>query len=210
MSKVIEKKCVTHVTAELPEKFALSPYYSPENLRFCRHILQAQLSGHIVLPHGLGLSTTNYQMLREALNDKDLIYKEIEWHKENWSGIRERAEFCAQMFAMKSDECDELTTLLLSYRNQQTPSSKQMAVIVATASLSQFHLWESLGLPDRALLGSLIQHNFPKLHALNTENMRWKRFFYRQLCEQGGDYICKAPNCQECQSYKQCFAEQGT
>lgn len=205
MNKILEAES-PHLMGKLSEKLALSLHYSADNLNFFRHIMRAQLSGNIVLPHGLGLSKANYKTLRKALDDKDLIHKEIEWHKEDWTFIRERAEFCAQMFAMKSDECNELIKLLSHHRNKQDPSSEQMAVVVATASMAQFHLWESLGLPDRTQLGQLILHNFPTLYALNSNNMRWKRFFYRQLCEQGGDYICKAPSCQECRSFKECFA----
>jgi len=205
MDNILQQECSQEEAEKLSEKLALAIHYSTINLSYFRQMMHAQLSGSIVLPYGLGLNQASYQSLRKALNNKELIHKEIEWYKSDWTFIRERAAFCAEMFAMKQGELDELINLLDSYRNKQDPSSEQMAIIVAMASLTNYHLWESLGLSDRSQLGKLIKHNFPKLYALNTENMRWKRFFYRQLCEQGGDYICRSPSCEECKSYNECF-----
>ena len=190
----------------LPPQQILPVHYSALNLTYCRVIMRAQLSGKIILPHGLGLKQKTYQQLRKALNDIELVRMDIDWHKDDWELIRERAALCAELFAIKTEERNELIQLLQNYRNKEDPSSAEMAIIVATACLTKYHLWESLGLPERTQLGELIKHNFPELYALNTENMRWKRFFYRQLCEQGGDYICKAPSCGECKSYAECFA----
>jgi nitrogen fixation protein NifQ len=192
-------------TKQLSKKLRQSELYSELNLAYCKQIIHAQLSGEIVLPHGLGLSKESYQDLRKAINDDDLIHQEIAWYKDDWTFIRERAEFCNELFAMKREEHDELVNLLCQYRNEQDPSSQQMAIIIATACLTKFHLWESLGLQERKQLGEIIRHNFPELFALNTDNMRWKRFFYRQLCELGGDYICRSPSCEECKSYAECF-----
>lgn len=188
------------------EKIAKASHFSSTNIEYCKQVMSAQLSGDIVLPHGLGLAQKDYQQLRKAVKDKSIINKELDWHSEDMCFIRERAEFCAEMFAMKEDERQELISLLSEYSNPDDPSSKEMAVIVATACLTKHHLWQSLGLKERPVLGKLIQYNFPELHAKNTQNMRWKRFFYKQLCEQGGDYICRAPSCEECKSYKECFA----
>ncbi|MFT5716639.1 MAG: nitrogen fixation protein NifQ [Oleiphilaceae bacterium] len=176
------------------------------NLIFVKQIMCAQLSGKVILPHGLGLDKTSYQKLRKAVNDKYLMAHEIQWYKDDWTLVRERALLCRELFTMKAPERKELITLLCHRKNKQDPWTELMAVIVATACLTKFHLWESLGLETRAQLGKLIKHNFPTLHALNTENMRWKRFFYRQLCAEDGDYICKSPSCEECKSYTECFA----
>jgi len=206
MNEVLEPETTQDFAEKLSKKIALSMHYSPENLAYSKQIMRAQLSGNILLPHGLGLEQEDYQQLRKALNDSDLMRKELDWYKSDWRSIRERAALCAELFIMKEDERQALITLLTSYRNMQDPSSKEMAIILATASLTSFHLWESLGLPNREQLGELIQYNFPELYTLNTDNMRWKRFFYRQLCEQDGDYICRAPSCEECKSYSECFA----
>ncbi|GLS92530.1 hypothetical protein GCM10007916_36020 [Psychromonas marina] len=206
MNNICEQQPVSAFINYFPKKLKRKHQYTSLNLAYCKQIIRAQLSGNIVLPHGLGLSQAHYQALRKAINDADLMHKEIEWYNEDWAFIRERAEFCTELFSFKEQERNELILLLSEYGNKNDPSSALMAIIVATACLTQFHLWESLGLSDRAQLGKLIQYNFPELYALNSNNMRWKRFFYKQLCEQGGDYLCKAPSCTECRSYAQCFA----
>tara|TARA_R110001583_G_scaffold188860_3_gene351367 strand:+ start:55781 stop:56452 length:672 start_codon:yes stop_codon:yes gene_type:complete len=180
-------------------------YYSALNLEACRHMISAQLSGDIILPHGLGLTKESYQTLRKTINNVELLQQEIAWYKEDWAPIRERATLCEKLFSFKEDERQDLFALLCLHSNEEDPSSKEIATIIASACLTNYHLWESLGLKNRAHLGHLIEHNFPTLFALNTENMRWKRFFYRQLCQQEGDYICKAPSCSECKSYTECF-----
>ena len=35
--------------------------------------------------------------------------------------------------------------------------------------------------------------------------MKWKKFFYRQLCERSGMLICKSPRCADCVDYRICF-----
>lgn len=206
MGKAKQQQQVEHFFDDLSKSLKRKNHYASINRIYFKQIIRAQLSGNIVLPHGLGLSSQEYQILRKAMNDADLMHKELAWYQTDWTFIRERAEFCAELFSQQEQERSELITLLTSYRNPKDPSSEQMAVVIATACLTKFHLWESLGLIDRAQLGELIQYNFPKLHLLNHDNMRWKRFFYRQLCEQGGDYICKAPSCGECRSFNECFA----
>ncbi|WP_413699043.1 nitrogen fixation protein NifQ [Psychromonas sp. KJ10-10] len=181
-------------------------YACQQNITDFKEIITAQLSGNIILPHAFGLPSDKYQTLLNLLDDNDLFNLELLWHQDESDMIRERALLCEKLFSFKEEEREELITLLCSYRNEDEPSSLEMAMLIACACLTNSHLWSSLGLSDRSQLGALIKYNFPKLHALNTENMRWKRFFYRQLCQQGGDFICKAPSCGECKSYAECFA----
>jgi len=206
MSKTEQQPTSDVFLEDLSMSLKRKNHYASINRIYYKQIIRAQLSGNIVLPHGLGLNSQEYQALRKAMNDADLMHKELAWYQKDWTFIRERAQFCAELFSMQEQERSELISLLNAYRNQKDPSSEQMAVVIATACLTKFHLWESLGLADRQQLGELIAYNFPKLYALNVNNMRWKRFFYRQLCEQGGDYICKSPSCGECRSYNECFA----
>ena len=51
-----------------------------------------------------------------------------------------------------------------------------------------------------------MQQHFPKLAAANTRNMRWKKFFYRQICSDSGFSMCLAPVCDACEEYSTCFA----
>ena len=34
---------------------------------------------------------------------------------------------------------------------------------------------------------------------------KWKKFFYRQLCQQAEILICKSPSCAVCSDHAQCF-----
>ena len=67
-----------------------------------------------------------------------------------------------------------------------------MAWRVALASLGNNHLWQDMGLASRAELSELLGRHFPGLVAKNTGNMKWKKFFYRQLCEREGLSICRS------------------
>ncbi len=72
------------------------------------------------------------------------------------------------------------------------------------------HLWQDLGLFDRGELNRLLARHFPALHAGNTANMRWKKYFYRKLCEAEGFALCTAPSCTVCADFASCFgAEDG-
>ena len=67
------------------------------------------------------------------------------------------------------------------------------------------HLWEDLGLGSRDQLNALMQEHFSSLKAINTHNMRWKKFFYRTLCERAEVLICKSPHCKQCEDHPLCF-----
>ena len=67
------------------------------------------------------------------------------------------------------------------------------------------HLWQDMGLSSRAALSELMNAWFPTLAAKNTGDMKWKKFFYKQLCERADIFICKAPTCGACIDYDKCF-----
>ena len=76
--------------------------------------------------------------------------------------------------------------------------------------MSGDHLWQDLGLLDRGELNRLMRERFPTLAARNVANMKWKKFFYRMLCELEGFTLCTAPSCRECCDFDDCFgAETG-
>jgi len=100
---------------------------------------------------------------------------------------------------------DELADLIRLLRPYQVESQWPLAEILARGCFGFSHLWEDLGLASRSQLRELIGCWFPPLLELNRNNMRWKKFFYRQLCQQEGDYVCRAPSCQECPERPQCF-----
>lgn len=103
------------------------------------------------------------------------------------------------------DEFDDLVNLLLDHRAEPTEERAWLAFAMATAALGENHLWQDMGLESRNVLSALIGEHFPGLYALNSANMKWKKFFYRQLCERAGVPICKAPHCGECCDFAVCF-----
>jgi nitrogen fixation protein NifQ len=80
-------------------------------------------------------------------------------------------------------------------------------IIISACSLSN-HLWEDLGVKNRGILSQLIEKYFPLLYHKNKNNMRWKKFFFRMLCQKEGFELCKSPNCATCIDYTVCFAQQ--
>jgi nitrogen fixation protein NifQ len=64
-----------------------------------------------------------------------------------------------------------------------------------------------MGLFSRPELSAAIRRHLPALAAANHKGMRWKRFLFRQLCEQTGGSLCKTPDCGRCSDYSLCFAK---
>lgn len=102
-------------------------------------------------------------------------------------------------------EEDLLRDLLLDNLSGDATVSRWMATLVARRSMRPDHLWQDLGLRCRDELGDLLKRHFLPLHAANTRNMRWKRFFYRRLCEAEGFVLCTAPSCSVCADFAACF-----
>ncbi len=103
------------------------------------------------------------------------------------------------------EEKGELVKLMLMYRAQRDDSEIWMSRIVATGCMASNHLWQDLGLWGRGPLSELMSRNFPGLAAKNDRDMKWKKFLYKQLCIQEGIYICRAPSCELCSDYQNCF-----
>lgn len=102
-------------------------------------------------------------------------------------------------------EAEELQRLLRDYLAPNQASAAWMADILTAACAGKNHLWQDLGLNDRAELSRLMQVNFPELAALNNDDMKWKKFLYRQFCSREGIYVCPAPSCGVCKDFAKCF-----
>lgn len=107
--------------------------------------------------------------------------------------------------ALPAGEFDGLLALLREHRCEDSEETEWVACAIATACAGQNHLWEDMGLPSRETLSRVIRERFPTLYYKNTANLRWKRFFYKQLCERAEARLCKAPNCAVCSDYASCF-----
>lgn len=106
------------------------------------------------------------------------------------------------------DETAVLRELLLAQRSTAGDVGHWLAAMVARRAMEPHHLWQDLGLRGRTELSRLLTRHFAPLARRNTGNMRWKRFFYRVLCERDGFGMCTAPVCTQCADFGRCFGEE--
>jgi len=106
------------------------------------------------------------------------------------------------------DEFDELVALLNDCRSDDSEKTLWLACAIASACFGRNHLWQDMGLPSRTELSELLRVHFRTLYTKNVGNMKWKKFFYKQLCERMNAQVCKAPSCGVCADYGQCFGEE--
>jgi len=106
------------------------------------------------------------------------------------------------------DEVAMVRDLLLAHRSSDGDVGRWLAAMIARRAMEPNHLWEDLGLRDRSELTRLLSRHFAPIAARNTKNMRWKRFFYRALCEADGFVMCTTPVCTECRDFALCFGDE--
>lgn len=80
--------------------------------------------------------------------------------------------------------------------------------MIARRSLRPNHLWQDLGLANRDELNRLMKRHFPRLEQRNSQNMKWKKFFYRMMCTSEEFRLCAAPVCSECDDFDDCFGSE--
>jgi nitrogen fixation protein NifQ len=107
--------------------------------------------------------------------------------------------------AFREDEIKDLVALLLEHRANDRDEVNWLAYAIATGCMGSNHLWQDMGLTGRQALSDILRNNFTTLHDKNVGNMKWKKFFYKQLCERAEVNLCKAPSCQVCDDYQKCF-----
>jgi nitrogen fixation protein NifQ len=105
----------------------------------------------------------------------------------------------------------EVLAILLSHvaveaDNRNLHRSVWLAHILAARAALPGHLWIAMGLFERPQLTAAIRRYLPSLAVANQQNMRWKRYLYKQVCDRNGGVMCKAPNCGVCSDYALCFA----
>lgn len=140
---------------------------------------------------------------RAGLTGPDLV----ELLAVTFPGSLEIGAFCGAA-AADDDEVVMLRDLLLSQRSSAGEAGRWLAAMIARRAVEPNHLWEDLGLRDRSELTRLLTRHFRPLASRNTQNMRWKRFFYRMLCEHDGFVMCTTPICTQCQDFDLCFGEE--
>jgi nitrogen fixation protein NifQ len=159
-------------------------------------MLATWYSGHGSLPLYLGLNAETYAAMLAA-------------HFPNVKLPEPSPELAAKTLDLsRMLEVDELRSLLLRYRAGYSIDEEWLTDILIAGCLADLHLWHNLGLWARADLTQLLEHNFPKLAAINNQGMKWKKFLYKQLCLEEGIYVCRAPSCEVCEEYKNCFGSE--
>ncbi|PWE77084.1 molybdenum processing protein [Bradyrhizobium sp. SUTN9-2] len=108
----------------------------------------------------------------------------------------------------EDEEIAMLRDLLLTQRSTEGDTGCWLASMIARRAIEPDHLWEALGLRNRGELSRLLSRHFAPLAARNVNNMRWKRFFYRMLCENEGSVMCTTPVCNQCSEFDICFGEE--
>ena len=102
-------------------------------------------------------------------------------------------------------EFDDLVELLLDHRASDADYNEWLAYAVASGCMGSNHLYQDMGLPDRHALSALLEHYFTTLYLKNVNDMKWKKFFYKQLCDRAEVTMCPARSCQSCVDYRNCF-----
>lgn len=160
------------------------------------HILATMLASRCVgegdMPARLGLRTMEYETLMAV----------------HFPMVSLPLSFMAEQtdLAERQDEADELSVLLSSHALDDTESTHWMVKILVAGCMGGSHLWEDMGFWSRKDLSKMIQDNFPALAIKNDKDMKWKKFFYKQLCIAEGIYVCRSPSCEVCPDYSDCFS----
>jgi nitrogen fixation protein NifQ len=101
-----------------------------------------------------------------------------------------------------------LLELLERCTTAREPFELLLAAMVARRAQRPNHLWQDLGLNNRAELSQLMTRHFKPLALRNTGDMKWKKFLYRIICAEEGFTLCTAPSCAECDDFEDCFGEE--
>lgn len=177
---------------------------SPKADAFDAHVLACLLATALVeVEHGVATITEATGL--DVATLVDLL--------DTWFPGTSRARFrfdTANAPVVEMEE-DLLRDLLTNHRDAGSgEAGRVLPALIARGAMKPDHLWQDLGLFDRGELNRLLARHFPTLHAGNTANMRWKKYFYRKLCEAEGFALCTAPSCAVCADFASCFgAEDG-
>jgi len=157
-------------------------------------MLATLCSGESLMPNYLGLPEPDFhRLLKRHFTTAPLPQPPVN-----------QPEMRANRLPERQDLCD----LLLNCRADADEEREWIAHIITAGCMGDNHLWQDLGVFSRTELSLLMQHNFPRLAAQNYNNMKWKKFLYRQLCHQAGAYLCRSPTCEDCVDYLDCFGSE--
>lgn len=164
---------------------------------FDRHVLASLLA--------VGASEDGALASRVGLGDRELTELVERWFPHASALL---AEQLANTREPDDDEVVMVRDLLLAHRSTPSDESRWLAFMVARRAMEPNHLWENLGLRNRGELSRMLSRHFAPLAVRNTRNMKWKRFFYRTLCESDGLVMCSTPVCSACGDFDLCFGRE--
>lgn len=67
------------------------------------------------------------------------------------------------------------------------------------------HLWHDMGLSGRQVVSLLLEKYFLPFYRANSNDMKWKKVFYHELCKRLDLHSCLGPACAECDNYGNCY-----
>lgn len=156
-------------------------------------MLASQAAGLGDMPQRLGLTRIQFTHLLQQLFNLD--------------DNSDFEQYGGELDLSRSPEHEDLRNLFLEHTlegiTQET--AEWVADMLVAGCMGGDHLWQDLGLWSRKDLTALIRSAFAPLADKNTQDMKWKKFFYKQLCVREGVYACRAPSCQVCADYSNCF-----
>lgn len=110
--------------------------------------------------------------------------------------------------ALESLPCEfpDLVDMLVAGRTPgvEGPEVSWAAHALASGCFGHTHLWQDMGLSGRDDVTVLLQQVFAPVHAANTTDMKWKKFFYHRVCERLDIHPCPEPSCEGCDHYAAC------
>lgn len=156
-------------------------------------MLASQVSGMGDMPERLGLSRIQFADLLQQLY-----------------GLDDSSSFDhygSELDQSRSPEHEDLRNLFLEHSGPDVTQkiAEWVADILLAGCMGGDHLWQDMGFWSRKDLSAIIRFAFAPLADKNTQDMKWKKFFYKQLCVREGVYACRAPSCQVCVDYANCF-----
>lgn len=163
-------------------------------------LLHGQRQGRGCLPYWLGLDEQDFVQIIQQLPGDDL--------GSLGEACQERGALRQDLLDMRKEEWQELRDFIAGFSANTAVVQYKLPEVVAAGCLGGDHLWRDLGFVNRQELSDLLTINFPQLAARNTQDMKWKKFFYKQLCEREGGYVCRSPSCETCAAYDDCFGSE--
>jgi nitrogen fixation protein NifQ len=159
------------------------------NDEFLAHLLVGRALGKGVLSNDLGLGRARFAALL----------------RRHFPALAWRPVVVADGGPKLQVEFDDLLAFLCGEIDPMVASAADIAHIIAVACMGADHLWQDLGLPSRRELSKMIALNLPGLARANDRDMKWKKFFYRELCRREEIHVCASPSCEACSDYDKCF-----